>query len=84
MKKIGTFAWLSFATAGAEALVWLKLSHGQFPHLEAHPTVVVACWAICFACLAIFTMYYFYIGKCHLKRQSGIKTNQTQATKKNK
>jgi hypothetical protein len=79
--KIGTFGWLVVAIVGAELLVWIKLSRNQFPHLTGHPPIIVASWAVVIAATALFTVFYFYIGRCHEKRPSPTKT--TDKMKKN-
>lgn len=76
--KIGTFGWLTFAIAGAEVLLWIKLSRDQFPHLIEHPPIIVLAWTAILILTLVFTVFYFYIGKCHIKP-----TNQQNA-KKNK
>jgi len=65
--KIGTFAWLAFAIAGAEVLLWVKLSRDQFPHLVGHPELILMLWGVGLLLTVVFTLFYFYVGKCHLK-----------------
>jgi phosphatidylserine synthase 2 len=62
-KKIGPMAWLCFAMAGVEVLVWVKFSKGQFPHVKGHPPLVIWSWTLVFVVLTAWFIIYFYIYK---------------------
>lgn len=66
-KRIGAFLWLSVAIAFAELLIIVRFSAAQFPHLKGHPTWVLTVWPIGIVSLILFTIFYFYVFKTHLK-----------------
>jgi len=82
--KIGTFAWICFAVAGAELILWAKLSPGQYPHFNGHPPLIVYSWLIVLASLAIFTIFYFYVFKCHLRGAKAKVDKNVAVAQKNK
>jgi phosphatidylserine synthase 2 len=71
-KKLGTMAWLAFATVGIETLLWIKCSTGQFLHVHGHPPIIVGVWTIGILGLALFAFLRFVY----------FKNNQTLTTDK--
>jgi hypothetical protein len=66
-KRIGAFLWLTVAIAAAEALITIRFSEGQFPHFHGHPPFIIGIWTVFLVGLNLFTLFYFFIFKSHLK-----------------
>jgi len=71
-KKVGTMAWLAGAITGVEALLWIKCSPGQFPHVTSHPTLIVVSWSIGIIGLGLFAFLHFVYFKQHLNSNTYI------------
>jgi len=68
-EKIGPMTWLSIAILCTETLICIKFGKGQFSHFTGHPPLVVWIWSAVAIGLVLFTIFYFYVFKCHLHKQ---------------
>lgn len=66
-KRIGAFLWLSMAIAATEILIIVRFSEGQYPHFKGHPLWAEVVWPLGIIGLILFTIFYFYVFKIHLR-----------------
>lgn len=67
--------WLTVAIALCEAMITLRFSKGQFPHLHGHPPLVIGIWAVFIIGLNLFTLFYFYVFQMHLRNKGNGASN---------
>jgi hypothetical protein len=58
---------LTVACALSEVLITFRFSKDQFPHWTSNPPIVVGLWAVFFIGINLFTLFYFFVFKMHLK-----------------